>query len=142
MGSSKPIFIPDTSVIIKWFITHEINSKHALQIKTDWSNEKIELLIPSLLFWEFNNFFGRKYSQDEAITYFSRLKTLQISQALLTLEMSLLSFKIMNELPKTSFYDASYHALAIAKKGIFITADKKYYKKAKSFNHIKLLSEY
>ena len=39
-----------------------------------------------------------------------------------------------------SFYDAIYHALAIEKNAIFITADKKYFEKAKSFGFIKLLS--
>ena len=38
-----------------------------------------------------------------------------------------------------SFYDATYHALAMWHSCDFITADKKYYEKAKQFGNIRLL---
>ena len=38
-----------------------------------------------------------------------------------------------------SFYDTSYHYLAKFLKGIFLTADIEYFKKAKSFGQIELL---
>jgi len=39
----------------------------------------------------------------------------------------------------TSFYDTSYHFLAKLLKGVFLTADKDYFKKARGFGCIKLL---
>ncbi len=40
---------------------------------------------------------------------------------------------------KTSFYDSSYHFLAIIHKATFLTADKKYFQKAKQLGNIELL---
>lgn len=39
----------------------------------------------------------------------------------------------------TSFYDTSYHFLAKLLKGVFLTADKEYFEKAKSFGNIRFL---
>jgi len=41
-----------------------------------------------------------------------------------------------------SFYDASYHALAITHECQFITADKRHIAKAKGFGHVTLLSDW
>ena len=41
-----------------------------------------------------------------------------------------------------SFYDASYHALAITNECQFITADKRHIAKTKGFGHVTLLSEW
>ena len=41
-----------------------------------------------------------------------------------------------------SFYDASYHALAIINACHFITADKRHIAKAKNFGHVTLLSDW
>ncbi len=41
-----------------------------------------------------------------------------------------------------SFYDASYHALAITNECPFITADKRHIAKSKSFGHVTLLSDW
>lgn len=40
---------------------------------------------------------------------------------------------------ETSFYDTSYHFLAMLLKGIFLTADKEYFEKGKKLGNIKLL---
>ena len=40
---------------------------------------------------------------------------------------------------KVTFYDASYHALAIDQGGKFITSDKKYFDKVRDKSHIQLL---
>ena len=49
--------------------------------------------------------------------------------------------RLVKKYPKVSFYDASYHALAKAYEGTFITADKKYYEATKKEGNIKLFSE-
>jgi len=45
-----------------------------------------------------------------------------------------LSYKL-----QTSFYDTSYHFLAILLKATFLTCDKRYFQKAKQLKHITLL---
>ena len=49
-----------------------------------------------------------------------------------------LIFELINNL-RVTFYDASYHALAIQQKGTFITSDKKYFNKVRDKSHIQLL---
>jgi predicted nucleic acid-binding protein len=41
-----------------------------------------------------------------------------------------------------SFYDASYHALAIIEKGVFVTADARYLRKVGSGQAIRHVSEW
>ena len=52
-----------------------------------------------------------------------------------------LIFELINDL-RITFYDASYHALAIKQKGTFITSDKKYFNKVRDKSHIQLLEFY
>jgi len=82
------------------------------------------------------------FSQTQALTKFSHFRTLKIKEALLSIETAALAFKIMKKCTSVSFYDASYHALALYSGGTFITADKKYFKKARSFGHIQQLKTY
>ncbi|MDZ4217204.1 MAG: type II toxin-antitoxin system VapC family toxin, partial [Candidatus Gracilibacteria bacterium] len=51
------------------------------------------------------------------------------------------AFKIIKTYP-VSFYDASYHALALVTKGTFVTLDEKYYQKTKGLKHVIPLGEY
>ena len=41
-----------------------------------------------------------------------------------------------------TMYDSVYHAMAIINDGVFITADKRHYEKAKSFGHIAMLDDW
>ena len=41
-----------------------------------------------------------------------------------------------------TFYDAAYHALALVEHGTFVTADGKYFTKAKKAGAIALLSDF
>jgi len=41
-----------------------------------------------------------------------------------------------------ALYDAIYHALAILSESVFLTADQKYYRKARQFGHILLLADW
>ena len=43
---------------------------------------------------------------------------------------------------QVSFYDASYHALAINQSGVFVTADEKYIKKVGESQNIKSLKDF
>ncbi len=52
------------------------------------------------------------------------------------------AYKLLKGVPKASFYDAIYHALALYLGATYITADKKYYDLMRHKGHIKLLSDY
>lgn len=142
MALNKPLIVPDTSVLLKWLIHEAAFGENALRLRSNYLCGKVSLMIPALTLWEVNNFLGRHFSPNDATSIFSTLLGYKIQKALPSVELSHLAFKIMKKCPKVSFYDASYHALAIDLKGTFLTADKNYFQKAKSFKHIKLLSSY
>lgn len=135
-------FFLDTSVLIKWINAETENVKQALQVEQDYDNDKIHVAMSLVTWWELGNFLGRTLPKEQASQAMSLLQMKRIPGYALSLEVSDLSFQIMNKHPKTSFYDASQHALAISKKSTFLTCDKKYYEKTKSLGHIKLLKDY
>lgn len=142
MALNKPLILPDTSTLLKWLV-HESDLKNkSHRLREQHLNGEVDLLIPALTIWEINNFLGRNFDPDFAAAVFSTFQSYKIPKALLSLEETFLAFKIMKKCPKVSFYDTSYHALAISLNGTFLTADKKYFQKAKGFKHIKLLSKY
>lgn len=48
----------------------------------------------------------------------------------------------MREVAGVTFYDSAYHVLALRMKGVYLTADHAYEKKAKRKGHVTLLSEW
>jgi len=133
------IYVPDASVILKWAIGLETESyqEKAIHILDAWVNNNIEIVLPELWVFEVGNFLG-KMVQDLALEKMETLLDFHFKTSKLDKGTCKLIFKLMNDL-SVSFYDASYHALAQKMGGIFITADKKYYQKAKSKGGIELL---
>ncbi len=136
------LIIPDASTLIKWTALEDDDLENALRLREDFTNKKCRILIPALCMWEINNFLGRNLDTEGAMHFFSIFKQYNFRQAMPTFEISHLAFQLMKKAEKISFYDASYHSLAISSEGTFLTADKKYFEKTKKFGHIKLLSNY
>lgn len=135
-------YVVDSSVLIKWLVEEADCLEQAQKIRLDYLSEDIGILVPAFVFWELNNYFGRKYDEKTASSIFVQYKNYQMLPCMVTLEMSTLAFKIMKRHSTVSFYDASYHALALLKNATFVTNDKKYYEKARDFGSIQLLKDY
>lgn len=138
----KQLFIPDSSVMIKWCVKEEEDRDQIIRMQKDFLEKKITLLVPLLLEWELNNYLGRNFKPKIATEKYSYYKMLELTGYMTSVELSHLSFEIMGKCPGVTFYDASYHALALSRQGIFLTADKKYYEKAKKMGGIMLLKDY
>ncbi len=134
------LVIVDTSVVLKWFFWED-DRMNALKIRDEFVAGRINLGMPTHCLVEAGNILGIKHPEN-ALLIISEIQMMQIEEYSLNLEISQQAIKIMKKFPKTSFYDAGYHAIAIENKGVFVTADKKYYEKTKSLKHIKLLSDY
>jgi len=141
MAESKPLYVPDASVIIKWALQLEDGSEKAISLAEDFIGGKIGLMIPGHCYFEILNIINLKKPQLSR-QFFSQLLNMNILEQSLTLEIAHLAGDIMRKLPGMSFYDAAYHALALANDGLFITADKKYYQKAGKLGGIKFLADY
>lgn len=127
--------IIDASVLAKWFLPHEGESEFALKIKEDFTDNRVSIALPSLVFYEISNLL-------KSAVVRSRLdekKALKIYQDFLELDFEIY---ITNELLQNSLqiamkydissYDASYIALAEYLQIPFFTADKRLLGKIKS----------
>lgn len=141
MAENKTNFVIDASVIYKW-ATHEPEYLEEALLVKDHFVEKINLLmVPVFCFAEVCNALFIKRPR-MALEYFSQLIEFGIEEYAISFNLANLSFQLMERYPGISFYDASYHALAIRKNGTFITADEKYYRKTHKEGHIMLLKDY
>lgn len=141
MDSNK-LYIVDSSVLIKWYNVNEVLVDEALRVRNAFLEKKIHIHLPILCMWEFCNFFGRNYDVNTASSILANLQNYKLPSFHLNFTVSNLAFQIMEKLKNVSFYDASYHALAIHQNGTFLTCDKRYVEKAAEFGHIQLLSDY
>lgn len=139
---SKPILVMDSSVAIKWLTKEEPFFNQACKVLDDYLLGRIEIYIPDIFWWEVGNYFGRKADFKTASVILMNLKKYRFPTHMLTDNLSICAFKIMNKIKGTSFYDASYHSLAIQTKSTFITSDKKYFDKARHLGSVCFLANY
>lgn len=122
--------ILDTSIIAKWFF-HEDQSEIALKILDEFKLGKIDIIIPSLLFYELGNLLinkGAKVKLSGEIIEMLNNLGLQVE------DIGKDSFRkiYQNSLEyDITFYDSSFLTLMQKHKGHFVTADQKLYSKIK-----------
>jgi len=133
------IFVPDASVILKWAIglESELDREKAIHILDAWVDNNIEIVLPELWVFEVGNVLGRMVP-DSALEKMETLLEFRFKTKELNKQTCKSIFKLMKDL-SVSFYDASYHALAQRMGGVFITADDKYYQKARAKGNIEFL---
>jgi len=119
----------DASVIVKWFIDEKDSDKAEI-IKEQFINEEINLIIPSLLYYEVLN--ALKYSKlfklDELNLVGESIENYGFNAVVIKNEIreKMVEIAINNDI---SIYDASYIALAEKFNTQLITADEKISKK-------------
>lgn len=122
----------DASVVVKWFI-EEIDSDKARFLRDKFIDGKIELTVPSLLYFEVLN--ALKYSQ-----LFDQSELDDAGESLENYGFNVITIKdeIRKHMIKIavdhemSIYDASYLGLSIGLGKIYYTADEKIIKKLPS----------
>jgi len=138
--------VPDANVFIK-MLNPEHDSDEAKMFFKTCASTHIKLVVPELF----------KYEIAEVTRYMKEplSKTLALfdlfNKSVLTVSSPdndawLLAEKIASQGHVKSgyptIYDSIYQALAIQLNGVFLTADKRHYAKAKEFGNIKLLSDW
>ena len=121
--------VPDASIILKWVLPRENEpySRQAHAIGQAFYDNEIDLIVPSLWVYEVGNVLTIKYPE--------------VARALLAHLLNL-NIPLVHPSPKhielatrlvarhaVTFYDASYHALAIATGAFFFTAHVKIMRK-------------
>jgi len=136
------IIVPDASIILKWALGEEKETERdkALSILYDYIEGRCEIVLPSLWVYEVGNILGMKHPESSK-EIMDILLDYEFKEYRMSKDVCRLIFELIRDL-RVTFYDASYHALAIKQKGIFITSDKKYYDKVRDKSHIQLLELY
>lgn len=141
MEENRPLVVLDASVIVKWFLKeNEPNRQEALQLAQNFEEKEFDILVPTHCFVELLNTFSRKIPE-WALRHLSDLRTMQLREVFLSLDIAIIAIELTQKYKKISFYDAFYHAIALAKHALFITADEKYYQMVKKERNILLLKD-
>ncbi|MEK6786236.1 MAG: type II toxin-antitoxin system VapC family toxin [Nitrospira sp.] len=137
------IIVPDASVILKWVLEqeHEPDHRKAIQLQQALLDESIEIRLPTLWRYEVGNVLGLK-KPAMAVELMSALLAYEFDEVPLRTEYGLAVLEHMREVKHVTFYDSAYHVLAIRTKGLYLTADTAYVKRAKAKGHVVLLAEW
>ena len=137
------LIVPDVSVILKWVLQQEDEPdfQQALGVLRSFLAKQIEVRLPTLWRYEVGNILGIKQPQfaGEAM---DTLLAYEFPEEGLHRDYCLAVLEFMREVKRASFYDASYHVLAVRSKGVYLTADRDYERQARRKGHIALLSEW
>lgn len=133
------IIVPDASIILKWALRDEEETERdkASSILYSFIEGRYEIVLPSLWVYEVGNILGMKHPESSK-EIMDILLDFEFEEYRMSKDICRLIFELINNL-RVTFYDASYHALAIKQKGTFITSDKKYFNKVRDKSHIQLL---
>ena len=133
-------FVFDASVVLGFLLQGKKEAAKEIALLLEQAAQrKLEILSTSLLVFEVGN--GLKYSSRDEVATRGLLEAFvdcQIKYIEFSKPQMVEILRLSQEL-NTTFYDTSYHYLALFNKTTLLTADEKYFNKAKKLGNIKLL---
>jgi predicted nucleic acid-binding protein len=117
----------DASVILKWVLPPDAESyqHQALRIADAVASGRIQVMLPTLWYFEVGNILIRKYRHDADQDLTDLRRQLGDCERAVSPDWQREIMRLTAAYPVT-FYDAAYHALAIVIQGVLVTADEKY----------------
>ena len=136
------LVVPDASVLLKWVLPEEREPDvaQAIALRDAFLASRIRLQVPPLWFYEAGNVLAAHYP-DSAAERLAALTSFRIPEARPNAAWREQIIKIATT-HNVTFYDASYHALAVMLGGVFVTADEKYQRKVVPTRHILSLASW
>ena len=137
------IVVPDASVILKWVLEREDEPGHpqAVKLQAALLAEQVKIQMPTLWRYEIGNVLGLK--QPRMATELMRaLLAYEFEEIPLRTDYALEVLAHMKDVTGVTFYDSAYHVLAVRTKGLYLTADTAYVKRAKRKGHVALLADW
>jgi len=147
---SNKIYVLDANVFLEYMFNRSLQEK-SRDIIRDSILENIEIILPSLVLDEITEVLCGTVNDinivDRHLRYIEKLAKEEIVKIVVpNTDVRMKAVEIATAGNKKSGYpeftDSLYHSLAIMNKAVFITNDKKYISKVKSFGHIQELSRY
>jgi len=136
----------DSCVFSKLFL-QEADRQEAVELITELSQRNIKVLVPSLFLYEVLSIAAASpFPIENAYALIAQYQSANLDIVELDKKTILKAIDICahghEKSGFPSFYDASYHALAINNECQFITADKRHVAKTKSFGYVTLLQDW
>lgn len=133
--------VPDASVLLKWVLPQaENDTRQAIALREAAIAKRLVLAVPPLWLYEVGNTLARRYPDDAQVLLDALrqgpLRAVEPTRAWLSKALELTTEH------GVTFYDASYHSLALLSKGVFVTADERYVRKVASESHVLALRDW
>ena len=124
------IVTPDASVLLKWVLPgdDEQDTEVALALRDEAVAGTLDLVVPQLWIYEVGNTLARRFP-DDAEELLASLADFGLTEAKLDSRWRTRAVSLSVTYGVT-FYDAAYHAVALALGGVFVTADERYVRRA------------
>jgi predicted nucleic acid-binding protein len=137
------LVVPDASVILKWVLPDE-DEEHqpqAAALVDAALDGHVQIVVPALWYFEVGNILVRRVPEhaDTALGHLQALLAPWIAAPSPEWQTAILNLAKKHG---ASFYDASYHALALVRGGVMITADTRYIRKVGNGPHLMALSDW
>ena len=135
--------VVDASTLLKWVLPEAVEecSMQAKAIAVAALAGRTRLLLPSLWYYEVGNILARRIPEHAAAAMNHLLSLLVPWTQAPTPEILTIALELVRRHGVT-FYDASYHALAIASDGVLVTADARNVRKVGASEHVMLLGDW
>lgn len=133
------VIVPDASVLLKWILPVEDqpDAGAALLLREAAVSGAITLVVPQLWIYEVGNTLARRFPE-QADDLLANLVDFQLAEGRLDSRWRRQTICLAREYGVT-FYDAAYHALALVHRGVFVTADERYVRRAAAAGSLALL---
>jgi len=133
----------DASVILKWVLPPEQEPHHAQgqALGEAMLNRRLSVAVPPLWYYEVGNILIRRYPEHAAQDLSDLRKQLALFEQAMTPAWQSRILDLAARY-RVTFYDAAYHALAIVREGVFVTADEKYLQAVTGEPHVMHLKDW
>ena len=124
------IVTPDASVLLKWVLPgdDEQDTEAALALRDEAAGGTLDLVVPQLWIYEVGNTLARRFPED-ADELLASLADFGLTEAKLDAGWRARAVSLSVRYG-VAFYDAAYHAVALGLRGVFVTADERYVRRA------------
>lgn len=136
------LVVPDASVILKWALPSEgePHADKALILRNAIRDNLVQAIVPSLWIYEVGHTIARRFPE-EAGAWLAALLKFGLEEIAPSPRWLAQALELTGRYA-VSFYDAAYHATALAHGGIFVTADDRYVSRTASHGGLIALSEW
>lgn len=121
-----PLVVPDASVLLKWVLPseNEPDVDKALLLRGAIVADIVRAIVPPLWLYEVGNTIARRFPA-HAAPWLTAMIKFGLEEAAPSASWLAAALELTRT-HRVTFYDAAYHALALTRKGVFVTADARY----------------